>query len=112
MPKQELAISPTTQSTRMTTTATQPPAAMAAISAFVPTMIALTAATVAFAATLTACTVLYADQGYSVVVSSYDKLTYDNLVYSIWQGRRGADPLSDIFPINFPMAKLYPLPLE
>jgi hypothetical protein len=56
--------------------------------------------------------ILYADQGYSVVVSSYDKLTYDNLVYSIWQGRRGADPLSDIFPINFPMAKLYPLPLE
>ena len=42
----------------------------------------------------------------------YDKLTYDNLVYSIWQGCRGADPLSDIFPINFPMAKLYSLPLE
>jgi hypothetical protein len=56
--------------------------------------------------------ILYADQGYSVVVSSYDKLTYDNLVYSIWQGRRGADPLSDIFPINFPMAKLRPLPLS
>ena len=47
----------------------------------------------------------------------YTKITfyvcpYDNLVYSIWQGRRGADPLSDIFPINFPIAKLYPLPLE
>lgn len=47
--------------------------------------------------------ILYADQGYSVVVSSYDKLTYENLIYSIRQGRRGADPLSDIFPINFPM---------
>ena len=56
--------------------------------------------------------ILYADRGYSVVASSYDKSTYDNLVYSIRQGRRGADPLSDIFPINFPMAKLYPLPLE
>ena len=56
--------------------------------------------------------ILYADQGYSVVVSSYDKLTYDNLVYSIWQGRRAVEPLSDIFPINFPAAKLYLLPLE
>ena len=44
MPKQEPTISPITQITRMITTATHPPAAIAAISAFVPAMMALTAA--------------------------------------------------------------------
>ena len=71
-------------------------------------MFSLALATFALALT----TLLESFASVTVVVSSYDKLTYDNLVYSIWQGRRGADPLSDIFPINFPMAKLYPLPLE
>ena len=42
----------------------------------------------------------------------YDKLIYDNLVYIISGGRRAVEPLSDIFPINFPAAKLYLLPLE
>lgn len=42
----------------------------------------------------------------------YDKLIYDNLVYIVSGGRRAVDPLSDIFPINFPTAKLHTLLLE
>lgn len=52
MPKHEPTISPITQITRMITTATHPPAAIAAISAFVPAMMALTAAAVALTAAL------------------------------------------------------------
>ena len=43
---------------------------------------------------------------------SYDKLIYDNLVYIMSKGRGKGDPLSDVFPINFPMAKSHSLPLE
>ena len=47
----------------------------------------------------------------------YTKITfyvcpYDNLVYIVSGGRRAVDPLSDIFPINFPTAKLHTLLLE
>ena len=45
-PKAEPKMSAMTAATRMMISTTQPPAAMAAISAFVPAMIALTAATV------------------------------------------------------------------
>lgn len=54
---------------------------------------------------------LYADRGYSVVMSSYDKLIYDNLVYIMSKGRGKGDLLSDVFPINFSAAKSQPLPL-
>ena len=50
MPKQEPTISAMRQITTMTTTATQPPAAMAATSAFIAAAMALIAAAMAFAA--------------------------------------------------------------
>ena len=49
MPKQELAISPTTQRTRIIATAAHPPAVIAAMTAFVPAIAALAAETVALA---------------------------------------------------------------
>ena len=60
MPKQEPTISPIRQITIITTTAIQPPAAMAAISAFVPATMALTAAAVALTAALMPAAVAFA----------------------------------------------------
>lgn len=49
---------------------------------------------------------------YQAVLKWLHLLFYDNLVYIISGGRRAVEPLSDIFSINFPAAKLYLLPLE
>lgn len=56
MPKQELAISPTTQRTRIIATAAHPPAVIAAMTAFVPAIAAFAAETVALAVRWTVCT--------------------------------------------------------
>ena len=60
MPKQELAISPTTQRTRMIATAAHPPAARAAMTAFAPAIAAFAAETVALAVRWTVCTAAFA----------------------------------------------------
>ena len=60
IPKQEPIIMPMRQITIITSTATQPPAAMAAISAFVAAMMAFTAAMVALTATFAAVTAAFA----------------------------------------------------
>ena len=60
IPNIELTNNPTKQITTITITATQPPATIAAINAFVPAMIAFIADIVAFTANLIPCAVLFA----------------------------------------------------